>query len=134
MAAATAFPRKPKRAKGIFWRRNTVRINYVAIVVAAILYFLLGGLWFGKLFSNQWMALEGFKAVTSVYSVVEGEFLGVGDGLRADVTALESDPYGEGWLYRGRGVAEPANVDVQGYVTILDATIDKMLGKRHESK
>jgi hypothetical protein len=38
-----------------------VRINYVAIVVAAILYFLLGALWFGVLFSNQWMALEGFK-------------------------------------------------------------------------
>jgi len=78
-------------------------------------------------------SLEGFKAVTSVYSVVEGEFLGVGDGLRADVTALESDPYGEGWLYRGRGVAEPANVDVQGYVTILDATIDKLLQSRHST-
>jgi len=62
MAAATAFPRKSKRAKGIFWRRSTVRINYLAIVVAAILYFLLGGLWFGKLFNNQWVALEGFKA------------------------------------------------------------------------
>ena len=78
-------------------------------------------------------SLEGFKAVTSVYSVVEGEFLGVGDGLRADVTALESDPYGEGWLYRGRGVVEPANVDVQGYVTILDATIDKLLQSRHST-
>ncbi|HYL09145.1 MAG TPA: DUF1761 domain-containing protein [Candidatus Acidoferrales bacterium] len=39
-----------------------MRINYLAIIVAAILYFLLGGLWFGVLFSNQWMALEGFKA------------------------------------------------------------------------
>src|SRR5712692_9825936 len=62
MAAATAFRRKSKRAKGIFARRSTVRINYVAIVVAAILYFLLGGLWFGFLFSKQWVALEGFKA------------------------------------------------------------------------
>ena len=62
MAAATAFPRKSKRAKAIFARRSTVRINYLAIIVAAILYWLLGALWFGVLFSNQWMALEGFKA------------------------------------------------------------------------
>jgi magnesium-transporting ATPase (P-type) len=61
MAAATAFPGKSKRAKGIFARRSTVRINYLAVIVAAILYFLLGGLWFGFLFSNQWVALEGFK-------------------------------------------------------------------------
>jgi glycine cleavage system H protein len=78
-------------------------------------------------------SLEGFKAVTSVFSVVAGEFLGVGDGLRADVTALESDPYGKGWLYRGRGVAEPTSVDVQGYVTILDQTIDKLLQSRHST-
>ncbi len=39
-----------------------MRINYLAIIVAAVLYWLLGGLWFGLLFSNQWMALEGFKA------------------------------------------------------------------------
>ena len=76
-------------------------------------------------------SLEGFKAVTSVYSVLSGEFLGVGDDLRADVTTLEADPYGRGWLYRGRGAAEPASVDVHGYVTILDATIDKMLQSRH---
>ena len=76
-------------------------------------------------------SLEGFKAVTSVYSVVAGEFLGVGEGLRAEVTALDADPYGAGWLYRGRGAAEPASVDVHGYVTILDETIDKMLQSRH---
>jgi glycine cleavage system H protein len=78
-------------------------------------------------------SLEGFKAVTSVYSVIAGEFLGVSDRLRADVTALESDPYGKGWLYRGRGVAEPTSVDVQGYVTILDQTIDKLLQSRHST-
>lgn len=75
--------------------------------------------------------LEGFKAVTSVYSVVEGAFLGIGDGLRSDITAVDSDPYGDGWLYRGRGRPEPASVDVHGYVAILDATIDKLLESRH---
>ncbi len=41
-----------------------MRINYVAIIVAAILYWLLGALWFGVVFGNQWMALEGFKPET----------------------------------------------------------------------
>jgi len=61
MAAATTFPRKSERAKRISARRSTVRINYLAIIVAAILYWLLGGLWFAVLFSKQWMALEAFK-------------------------------------------------------------------------
>ena len=77
--------------------------------------------------------LEGFKAVTSIFSVVEGEFVGVGDGLREDITALESDPYGRGWLYRSRGRPDPDAVDVQGYVAILDATIDKLLESRRAS-
>ena len=41
-----------------------MRINYVAVIVAAILYWLLGALWFGVVFGNQWMALEGFKPET----------------------------------------------------------------------
>ena len=36
----------------------TMRMNYPAVVVCAIVYWLLGGLWFDWLFSKQWMALE----------------------------------------------------------------------------
>jgi hypothetical protein len=35
-----------------------MKINYVAVVVCAVVYWLLGGLWYGLLFSKQWMALE----------------------------------------------------------------------------
>jgi len=76
--------------------------------------------------------LEGFKAVTNLYSVAAGEFLSVGDGLCSDITVVESDPYGAGWLYRVGGAPDPASVDVHGYVAILDATIDKLLQSRHE--
>ncbi len=61
MAAATAFPRKSKTGEADSREEGNVRINYLAIVVAAILYWLLGGLWFAVLFSKQWMALEAFK-------------------------------------------------------------------------
>jgi hypothetical protein len=36
-----------------------VKINYAAVFVCAVLYFLLGWLWFGVLFGQRWMALEG---------------------------------------------------------------------------
>jgi len=35
-----------------------MRPNYVAVLVAAIAYWLLGALWFAVLFSRPWMALE----------------------------------------------------------------------------
>ena len=36
-----------------------MKTNYVAVVVCAAVYWLLGGLWFGFLFAKPWMALEG---------------------------------------------------------------------------
>jgi glycine cleavage system H protein len=76
--------------------------------------------------------IEGFKAVSDIYSVAAGAFAGANAALREDITLLESDPYRSGWLYAVRGRPEPEAVDVYGYVTILDATIDKMLEGRHE--
>jgi glycine cleavage system H protein len=77
-------------------------------------------------------SIEGLKAVTSVFSAGSGRFIGEGAPLRQDVTRIESDPYGDGWLYRLHGEPAPDTVDVHGYVAILDATIDKMLAGRHD--
>ena len=76
-------------------------------------------------------SIEGLKAVTSVFSAGAGRFLGESSLLRKDVTLAESDPYGQGWLYRLQGGPAPDTVDVDGYVAILDATIDRMLASRH---
>jgi Protein of unknown function (DUF1761) len=35
-----------------------MRTNYPAVVVAAIAYWVLGGVWYGVLFNKPWMALE----------------------------------------------------------------------------
>jgi glycine cleavage system H protein len=78
-------------------------------------------------------SIEGLKAVTTVFAAGAGRFLEEGSALRQDVTLAESDPYGDGWLYRLRGVPMPGTVDVHGYVAILDATIDKMLAGRHDA-
>jgi hypothetical protein len=39
-----------------------MRVNYAAVVVGAILYFLLGGLWYVVLFGTRWAALMGKTA------------------------------------------------------------------------
>lgn len=77
--------------------------------------------------------VEGFKAVTAIYSVAAGEFMGASPDLGVDITVVEADPYHRGWLYRVRGLAEPASLDVQGYVAVLDASIDRMLESRHDT-
>ncbi len=78
--------------------------------------------------------VEGFKALTEVYCVVSGQFAGGNPELDQNVTLMDSDPYGNGWLYAVRGEPEPNSVDVHLYIAILDTTIDKMLEQQQASK
>ena len=73
--------------------------------------------------------VEGFKALTDIYCVIDGEFVGPNPALEKDVTLTDGDPYGEGWLYAARGRPEPNSVDVHGYTQLLDLTIDTMQSK-----
>ena len=76
--------------------------------------------------------LEGFKAVTDMFSPLSGRFEGFNPAVDEQITLLTSDPYGKGWLFKVRGQPGEDCLDVHGYVSLLDTTIDKMLGKRHE--
>ena len=78
--------------------------------------------------------IEGFKAVTDLYAVLSGRFEGANPELAREIKLVQTDPSGRGWLYAVRGTPDPTCMDAQGYVSVLDATIDKMLGKRHESE
>jgi len=77
-------------------------------------------------------SMEGFKAVSDLYSVAAGEFVGSNAALYGDITLMDLKPYAEGWLYEVRGEPDPAAMDVNGYIALLDATIDKMLESRHD--
>jgi len=70
--------------------------------------------------------LEGFKALTDLFSVIDGRFAGMNPDLEQDSTLVDKDPYYKGWLYLARGIPDPNSVDVNGYIHLLDATIDKM--------
>jgi glycine cleavage system H protein len=78
--------------------------------------------------------LEGFKAVTDMFSPLPGRFEGFNSAMNEaeSVRLLTTDPYGRGWLFRVRGRPGDECMDVQGYISLLDTTIDKMLGQRHE--
>jgi glycine cleavage system H protein len=73
--------------------------------------------------------LEGFKAMTDVYSPMSGRFAGANPALLEKIELLKSDPHGRGWLFAVEGEPGEDCVDASGYASFLDATIDKMLGK-----
>jgi glycine cleavage system H protein len=72
--------------------------------------------------------VEGFKALSDLYCVVDGAFEESNADLDSDPTLVDKDPYYKGWLYLVRGTPEPNSTAVEGYIGLLDATIDKMLG------
>jgi len=74
---------------------------------------------------------EGFKAVTDMFSPLSGRFERFNPSDKR-VQLLTSDPYDKGWLFEIRGRPGDDCLDVHGYVSLLDTTIDKMLGRRHE--
>lgn len=72
--------------------------------------------------------VEGFKALTDLFCVADGTFAGPNPELEADPTLIDKDPYYKGWLYTVRGAVDPNAATAEGYIQVLDATIDKMMG------
>lgn len=70
--------------------------------------------------------VEGFKAASDLYCVMDGEFAGGNPILDEDACIVRSSPYVDGWLYAVRGDPESESVDVHGYIDHLNAIIEKM--------
>jgi glycine cleavage system H protein len=70
--------------------------------------------------------VEGFKAASEVYCVMQGTFVGMNEVLRADACIIRSSPYEEGWLYAVRGQPEAESLSVEGYMEFLDSLIERM--------
>jgi glycine cleavage system H protein len=71
--------------------------------------------------------VEGFKAVSDVFSVATGRFAGGNPALNDDPMLVDSDPYDRGWLYEIQGEPDPGLLDAAGYVRLLDTIIDRLL-------
>ena len=74
--------------------------------------------------------VEGFKAISDVFCIADGQFAGVNPALKEKITLVNKDPYGAGWLYAITGKPDSKCVGVQAYKMILDKTIDKILEKQ----
>ena len=73
--------------------------------------------------------IEGFKAMSDLYCVANGQFRGVNEAVAKDTSIVCARAYDDGWLYRIEGTPDPESVDVDGYISHLELTIDKMLEK-----
>ena len=80
--------------------------------------------------------VEGFKAISDIYCVLDGTFSGINPGLKEKISAISKDPYDTGWLYEFRGQPDGKCVNLEAYKTMLDQTIDRILEKQkgEESK
>jgi glycine cleavage system H protein len=76
--------------------------------------------------------IEGFKAVSDIYSVMQGEFVEFNKDLAANPSFMDRDPYDRGWLYIARGKPDVRVVDCPGYVSALDLAIDRILSQEQE--
>ena len=60
--------------------------------------------------------VESTKSVSDLYSPLSGEVVAVNDALDATPELVNSDPYGDGWIFEVR-VSDPATID-----GLMDAT------------
>ena len=75
--------------------------------------------------------VEGFKAASDVFCVMDGQFHSANPALKADACIVRTDPYLDGWLYAVRGTPEPTHLTAAGYLDLLNATITKMAEQEH---
>jgi glycine cleavage system H protein len=75
--------------------------------------------------------VEGFKAVSDLFSVIDGTFRVANPAIASEACLTHSDPYGEGWLYEAHGQPEPGDLDVHGYIALLTETIDRLQASRY---
>ena len=75
--------------------------------------------------------VEGFKAVSDLFSVIDGTFRGANPAISSEACLTHADPYGAGWLYEARGRPEAGELDVHGYIALLTETIDRLQASRY---
>lgn len=68
--------------------------------------------------------VESTKSVSDIYAPVSGEVIEVNDALEADPSVLNSDAYGNGWIFKVR-LSDSSEID-----TLLSASdYEALLGK-----
>jgi len=74
--------------------------------------------------------VEGFKAISDLFCIAEGEFVGGNPALKEKINLLDKHPYDAGWLYLVKGRPDPKCMDVHAYRALLDKAIDRILAQQ----
>ena len=74
--------------------------------------------------------VEGFKAISDLFCVADGRFLGSNPALKERMALMTKDPFGTGWVYEVEGRPDARCIDVQAYRDLLDKTIERLLAQR----
>lgn len=74
--------------------------------------------------------VEGFKAISDLFCVASGKFLGGNPALKSDIETITRDPFGNGWLYEVEGQPDGKCLEVHAYRDLLDQTIDRILAQQ----
>ena len=70
---------------------------------------------------------EGFKAVSELYSPLDGRFSEINPALADQIEKVHAAPY-RTWLFRAEADLPEDALDAAGYASFLDSTIDRMMG------
>ena len=75
-------------------------------------------------FMKPFGTIEAVKAVSDMFSPLTGEIVAVNTALETNAGAVNSDPYGDGWIIKIK-IAKPAELD-----QLLDAAAyGKLIGQ-----
>jgi glycine cleavage system H protein len=75
-------------------------------------------------------SIEGFKAISDIYSCADGAFAGGNPALQSHIELVGKHPYDAGWLYEFTGTPDSKCVELAEYRGLLDSTIDRILEKQ----
>jgi glycine cleavage system H protein len=78
--------------------------------------------------------IEGFKALSDIYSVIDGNLIEPNAALKSNPEFVDKDPYDRGWLFIARGIPDRRIVDAEGYVQLLDVAIDRILSQEEQDR
>ncbi len=66
---------------------------------------------------------ESTKSVSDSYAPVSGEVTAVNAGVTEDPSTVNSDPYGEGWMFRVRLTQDPGDLmDAAAYAKFIEGS------------
>jgi glycine cleavage system H protein len=67
--------------------------------------------------------VESVKAASDIYAPVTGEVIAVNEDLEDDPGSINTDPYGDGWLFQVQ-LTDPEELDAMLNAEAYEATLD----------